>query len=161
MDPLMIIVTALLMVIGLLGVFIPVIPGLFLIVGAGFLYGWATDFGLIGSVVLGVMIVVAILGTAAGYVMPHKRMVETGAPRSTILAGLILGVAGFFLSPIIGFLIGAIMGVLLAEKSRTGDWSTARSSTRTLLVGFGVGKLFELIGGLAMVGLWVGWVFSQ
>ena len=157
----MIIVTSLLMVIGLLGVFIPVLPGLFLIVLAGVLYGWATNFGLIGSIVLGVMIVVAILGTAAGYVLPHHRMAETGAPRSTILAGLLLGVIGFFVVPIVGFLIGVIVGVLLAEKARVGDWSTARSSTKTLLVGFGMGKLFELIAGLAMIGLWVGWVFSQ
>ena len=43
-----------------------------------------------------------------------------GIPTSTLLLGGVLGVVGFFVIPVVGLLVGFVLGVYLAELSRVG-----------------------------------------
>ena len=147
----------LVMAVGLAGIIVPFLPGLPLIWGAALAYGLAEGFGTAGVVAMVVITIFLIGGMTAKIVVPQRRASAGGAPRSTLLAGGVLGVIGFFVIPLVGLPLGAALGVLLAEFRRTGDWSAARSSTKEVIVGFGIGALFEMGAGIVMVGAWVVW----
>ena len=155
MSTLGLLLVALVMAVGLVGVVVPVLPGLALIWAAGLVWALAEGSGAGRWVTLAVMTVLLVAGTVAKFVLPGRSVLATGAPRSTLLAGGAGALVGFFVIPVVGLVVGGALGVLLAESRRLGDTSRAWTSTRGVLLGVGIGVLLELVAGVAMVVAWV------
>ncbi len=148
------------MLVGLLGVVLPFFPGLPVVWTAALAYGIFAGFGAVGWIAFGAITFLLVAGMAAAFVLPKRHVSAAGAPRSTVLAGLALGVIGFFVVPVVGLPLGAALGVLLAERARLGEWGRAWISTKALIIGVGVGVLVQLGAGIGMVGCWVVWVVA-
>lgn len=145
---------ALLMAIGLIGVIVPVMPGLLLVWAAGVWWTIADGGGAARWAVLAVMTALFVAGAAAKYVLPTRATAAAGAPLSTLLIGAVCAIVGFFVIPVVGLLIGGVVGIYLAELVRLGNAGLALASTRVALVAFGVGVLVELGAGVAMAVTW-------
>ena len=158
MDISVVLLIGLVMAVGLIGTLLPLLPGLPIVWAAALVYGLAEGFAGAGAIAFTLITLIAVTGIVAGFVLPHRRLAAKGAPLSTVAAGLVLGIIGFFVIPVVGLVVGAVGGVLLAERSRTGDWATAWVTTKDLLVGFGIGVAVEFAAGLAMIACWVAWV---
>ncbi|HXV94488.1 MAG TPA: DUF456 domain-containing protein [Pseudonocardia sp.] len=154
MEPLTL-VAALLVVVGLVGIVVPILPGLVLVIGGIAVWAIATG-GAVGWTVLGVAVAVAVLGTVAKYLLPGRRMREAGVPGRTIAAGGVLGIVGFFVVPVVGLLLGFVLGVYLAELARLRDRTAAWPSTRGALAAVGWSILIELAAGLVATAVWIG-----
>lgn len=142
--------------VGLLGVLLPVLPGLLLVEGAGLWWVLADGGGTARWLVFAVMTAFLLAGTAAKYVLPARAAAARGAPLGTLLVGAAAAVAGFFVIPVVGVVVGGVLGIFLAELARFGgDTGRAWASTRAALVGIGVGVLVELAAGLAMALAWL------
>jgi uncharacterized protein YqgC (DUF456 family) len=152
---------ALLMALGLAGVLVPFLPGLPIIWGAALLYGFLTRFGSLGWTAMAVITVLAAIGMAASLILPERAGAAGGASRSTRMFAGVTGLIGFFVIPIIGFPIGACLGVLLAQYRQTADPGEAVRATVAVIKGFGAGLVAELGAGLAMVLVWVAWVVLE
>jgi uncharacterized protein YqgC (DUF456 family) len=159
-GPLTIAIVALVMGIGLLGTLLPVLPGVPLIWAAALGFGIAEGFGTLGIAAMVAISVVGVFGIAASVMLPARRAATAGAPRSTLAAGATGGLVGFFVIPVIGLVLGAVAGVLVAEYNRTHRWDVAWTSTKGVVIGFGIGVLAELAAGLVMIVAWVAWVFA-
>ncbi|NHC46228.1 DUF456 domain-containing protein [Motilibacter aurantiacus] len=144
---------ALAMLVGLVGVLVPVLPGLAVIWAAGLVWAWLED-GVAPWLVLAAVTAVLGAGTTAKYVLPARALRGSGAPTSTVLAGAALGVVGFFVLPVVGLPLGFVGGVYLAEQARLRAPRAAWASTVVTLKGIGIGVLLELAAGLVAVGLW-------
>ena len=108
---------ALAIAIGVVGVIVPLLPGSLLVLGA--ILVWAWDIGSpTGWTVLAVATLVIALGSVVKYVVPGRRLKDNGIPNSTLFLGGALGVVGFFVIPVVGLLIGFVLGVYLAELRR-------------------------------------------
>ncbi len=141
------------MAVGLVGVVIPVIPGLLLVAAAGL--GWAfLAEGLGPWIVFAVMAVVLGVGTVAKYVLPSRTLRQAGAPASTLVLGAVGGIVGFFVIPVIGLLVGAVAGIYLGELRRLSDSRVAGRSTLATLRAIGIGLLIELLAGVLAVAIW-------
>jgi uncharacterized protein YqgC (DUF456 family) len=149
------------MVVGLAGTVAPFLPGLPLIWAAAVVYGLVEGFGAAGITAMTAITVLLAGGVAAKFVLARRRAVASGASRSTLVAGALAGIVGFFVVPVIGFFIGGILGILLAERRRLGDATRAWSSTRAVIAAFGVGVLLEMAAGAGMIGAWALWVGAQ
>ena len=158
MDTVGIVLLGLAMLAGIVGTVLPFIPGLPIVWAAALAYGLAGGFDGAGWVAFPLISVLFVVGMAAGFLLPARKATEAGAPRSTMLVGLLGGIVGFFFVPVIGLPLGAAAGVLVAERSRLGDWGPAWVSTKALIVGFGVGALAQMGAGILMMLLWISWV---
>jgi uncharacterized protein YqgC (DUF456 family) len=158
MDLAVVALIALAMAVGLIGTLLPLLPGLPIIWAAALVFGLAEGFDRTGAVAFTLITLVGVAGVSAGLILPHRRVAARGAPASTVAAGVVLGIVGFFAIPVVGLVLGAVGGVLLAERARTGDWDVAWNTTKDLLVGFGIGVAVEFAAGLAMILCWVAWV---
>lgn len=154
MDIGTLLILGLLMAVGLVGVVLPVLPGLLLIAGTGVAWAWLED-GSAPWVVFSAMFVVLTIGTVAKYVLPHRTLKEIGAPRSTMLLGVLGAIVGFFAIPVVGLIIGGIAGVYLGELNRLNDSGAAWRSTWATTKAIGVGMLIELAAGVLAVLIWV------
>ena len=151
----------LVMAVGLIGTVVPAIPGLVLIWVTALAYGSFEGFGIIGWIAMVVITALLCGGLAAKVMVPKRRATAGGAPPSTLVFGAIVGLIGFFTVPIVGLPLGGIAGVLVAEYRRTREWKAARRSTRSVIVGLGIGALLELGAGMAMILSWLVWALVQ
>lgn len=149
------VVAGLLIAVGLAGIVLPVLPGPVLIVGG--VAVWAVPRGdTVGWWVLGIAVLVTVAGQIAKYLLPGRRLKASGVPTRTLLAGLVLGVAGFFVIPVVGLFLGFVLGVWLAERVRLPDSAAAWRSAREALTAVGWSILIELAAGLVATAVWIG-----
>ena len=146
------------MAIGLIGTLVPVVPGLIVIWATALVYGLVDGFGSIGAIAFALITLLLVLAYVFQIVLPHRRGRASGAPTSALVAGAVGAVAGFFLIPVVGLVIGAVLGVLGAEYVRTRRWRVAWHSTKGVAAGIGLGIALEFAAGIAMVLTWGAWV---
>ena len=157
-DTLLTVVAGILMLVGLLGIFLPLVPDVLLIWGAALGYGLLVGWGQSGPWLFGLITLLGLLAAAAEAWVSGAGAYKAGASPWSILAGLAGGVAGFFLLPPIGMVIGLLAGTYLAEYLRRKD---ARQAGRAMLgmgLGYGVSLVVKLVFGGAMIGAWLIWV---
>jgi uncharacterized protein YqgC (DUF456 family) len=147
---------ALAMVVGVIGVVIPMLPGLVLCWVAVLVWAIFADVESSGRwVVLAIATVIAVIGMVVKYAWPGRNLKRSGVPNLTLLAGGLLGLVGFFVIPIVGLPIGFVLGVWLAEWRRLGDSKLAWPSTKQALMAAGLAMLIELGTALAIAATWV------
>lgn len=140
------------MLVGLVGTVLPLLPGLPVIWAAGLVWALQSS-GSLRWVVLAVLTALLVLGTVAHYALP-ARSLGGRAPRSTLLLGLCGALVGMVVIPVVGFPVGGVAGVFVAESRRTRSGREAWESTRRVLVAFGIGMAVEVSAGVLMVLVW-------
>lgn len=151
------ILAAVVMVIGLCGVVIPIVPGLALIWVAALIHGFLVGFNAFGIAVLVIMTALLVTSLVLGFVIPRKAASESGASGWSQLGAMAGAVAGFFLIPVVGVIIGALAGLLAVELSIKGNWDDAWAATKATAKGFGVSALVDVGIGTVMIALWSIW----
>lgn len=146
--------------VGVAGTIVPVLPGGFLI-GLSLL-AWAIwgGAGTTGWVVFGVGIVFVLAGMAASAVLTGRKLKQHSIPSRSVVTGLVLGVVGMFIIPVVGLFVGFAAGLLLSELHRTRVLGTAIATSWAALKATGLGMIVEF--GLAclaastwIIGLWM------
>lgn len=145
----------LLIAVGVVGVLVPVLPGLILVLAG--IAVWAVPRNdAVGWTVLGVAVLIVVLGSVAKYLLPGRRLREAGVPARTLVLGGVLGVVGFFVIPVVGLFLGFVLGVYLGELSRLRDRARAWPATRQALAAVGWSILIELATALLATATWIG-----
>lgn len=148
------VVVSLVMVVGLVGIVVPLLPGLLLIWAAVLV--WAIEAqSSAGWAVLGVATILALLGTLLQYLLPGRRMARAGVTTSSTVAGVVLGIVGFFVIPVVGAFLGFALGIYLAERIKLGAHSAAWPSTKHALKAIALSMGIELLTGLAIITTWL------
>lgn len=148
------VLVALAIAVGIVGVVLPVLPGALLAWAA--IVVWALA---VGSATAWAVLVVATLSIGLAQVVkilvPGRRLRDAGVPRASILAGLLLAVVGFFVLPIVGLFVGFPLGVYLQERRRLGQHEPAWQSTNEALRALGLSIAIELAATLVATGAWL------
>ena len=150
--PLTDLLVGLAILVGLVGIVVPVLPGSVLIMGAILVWALEVSTGT-GWVVFAVATLLLALGGVVKYSVPGRRLKTAGVPTRTLVTGGLLGLVGFFVIPVIGLVIGFVAGVYLSETQRVGP-SLAWPSTRSALGAVGISLLIELAAGLLATLTW-------
>jgi uncharacterized protein len=143
----------LVILVGLVGIVVPILPGTILILGAVLV--WTVNDGSATAwTVFAVVTTLLVVGAAVKYIVPGRGLRAYGVPNRTILLGAVLGIVGFFVVPVIGLFIGFVLGVYLAETRRVGR-NLAWPSTVAALKAVGLAVLIELVAALLATGVWL------
>ena len=122
------ILVALAIAVGLAGILVPLLPGTLLVWAAIAVWSFVVA-STVGWVVLGVVTAVLGAGMLIKYLWPAKRMRAADVSGTTMLAGAVAGIIGFFVIPVAGLIVGFVLGVYLAELARRRDQRRAWAST--------------------------------
>ncbi len=142
------------MVVGLVGVVVPVLPGLLLIAVAAVVWGFEVGTGA-GWAVVAVVLALLAAGTAGKYLLPGQELADQDTTARTWLLATVAAVVGFFAVPVVGLALGFVLGVWVGKRLETGDTAAATRATRRLLAGIGKGIVVELSAGFVAVACWV------
>jgi len=140
-----------LMIVGLIGVLFPILPGIFMIWLGVFVYVWRYGFEVISlGLFLFITVIVLFVG-ASDLWLPIFGARKVGAAKRTIITGMIGAIIGSFIVPIIGTIIGYAIGVLLGEYHKRRDWDQAWRASKGGLAGWGIATILQLVGGLLVI----------
>lgn len=139
------------MLVGLLGVIIPIIPGTLLIWLGAIIY--ALVFG-IESLGWPAFVFISLLGLFTGTAdlwLPLLGAKTRGMSKRAMLLGGVGALIGTFILPLIGTIIGYMIGLILGEYDKRGDWDEARKAGLGGLADWGVATAVQLVGGFIMI----------
>jgi uncharacterized protein YqgC (DUF456 family) len=147
--------TLLAMLVGVIGIVLPIIPGTVLIFVAALVYALVEGFQAVGWPTLLVLGLLAFVATSADIWASSIGAKIGGASGWSVVVGLVAGLAGFIAFSLPGAILGAVLGVLLTEIIRVGDWKQALKAGSGWVLGWVLSTVFQLVIGLIMVAVFV------
>lgn len=142
------VVTVLLIVVGTIGIIVPILPGsITILIG---LIIWAVVVQAVEgwiALALGGMLVIA--GMSASWVLTGNRLKQRQIPNRSLLFGVIGAIVGVFVIPVVGLFVGFLVGLLASETYRQKNLNAALESSWAAAKAMGIGILVELTCALA------------
>ena len=146
--------------VGIAGVVLPILPGVWLIWGAALVYAFITGFGGWAWPALLAITALALAGTVVIYYLPAKKTGEVGMPRWGQLFIAVCAIVGFFVIPVVGAIVGVILATLAVAVVMERDLANAGSTAWAMLVEILKAAAIQLAVALAMATIWGLWAFS-
>lgn len=143
----------LLVLLGLAGVILPVLPGAILIFLGALLYDFAHGWIFLGPLWLGVLLGLALLSEGGDWWLGQVGARKGGASGRALVVGTVAGFLGLILFPPFGFLIGSIGGVAGVELLRARDPGHAARAGGGWFVGWLLSLLLQAVVAVAMVAI--------
>lgn len=147
------VIVLLAMLVGTVGVVVPVLPGLVVVWGATLVWAIARQDGP-GWLVFGVATVLYAVGLVAKYLLPGRRMKQAGVDGPVVAVALAVAVVGFFLVPVVGAPLGFVLTVYLLERVKHREhaaaWRATSQSIRAVALSTGI----ELGTAFAIIAAW-------
>jgi uncharacterized protein YqgC (DUF456 family) len=150
-------VTIFVMLVGLVGLIVPIFPGLVVIWLAALGYGVLEGFQTAGIVMFALITLAMVAGAVIDNVLMGAKARQAGASGWAIGVGMLAGVVGTLLYPPVGGLLTAPLGILLTQYYISRDWQKALQATRGLALGCGWGFVLRFFIGVLMIGFWGVW----
>ncbi|MGA8045683.1 MAG: DUF456 domain-containing protein [Dermatophilaceae bacterium] len=140
-DGVVVALCAILIVVGMIGIVVPVLPGLLLVILAVLIWAIATG-GTTAWAVFGAAAVVYALGVAAQFLIPGRRLKSQGVGMGTMVAAIVCAIVGFFVIPVIGAFVGFVLGIFAVEATRSRDrqqaWARTKAALRAIVHSMGI-----------------------
>ncbi len=153
-TPLLWILSAVLILLGLAGTVLPILPGTMLVWTGIVLGAWIDDFTRVGTATLAVITVLALLAWALDYIAGLMGAQRAGASKQALFGaaagtvlGLFMGLVGVLFMP----LVGAAVGEYLARR----DEMRAVKIGLATWIGILVGLIAKVVLAFVMVGIFV------
>lgn len=148
------ILCAALILLGLAGTVLPMLPGTVLVWGGIVLGAWIDDFARVGTTTVVVVSVLAVLAWGLDYVAGLMGAQKVGASRQALLGAAVGTVVGLFMG-LVGVLFMPLVGAAVGEYLARRDQARAVKVGLATWVGIMVGLIAKVVLAFVMVGLFV------
>jgi len=155
----LIIVCSVLMVVGLLGVVLPILPGIPLAWLGLFIYAIGTSFERISIATVIVFSILTILALLLDFLAPMLGAKKYRASKLGVFGAFLGFTVGIFVLGFWGIILGPFIGALLGELIAGRRPRQALGSAFGTFLGFVAGTLFKIIVILVMAGFFIASLF--
>ncbi|ASK30133.1 hypothetical protein CEY12_08400 [Chryseobacterium sp. T16E-39] len=139
-----------LLILGIAGTFLPVLPGLVLSLAGLLIYKFGTDADL-SMLYIWIFVILTVASAVLNYVIPARTNKKYGGTKWGSIGSVVGTIAGMFIPIPLGFLIGMFAGVFIGELLHDSkDMDKALKSTKGAFIGFIYGTGFSFVIGVAM-----------
>jgi uncharacterized protein YqgC (DUF456 family) len=145
------------MFVGLIGLIIPIFPGLLVIWLAILGYGIAIGFEGWSAFIMVIITLLAIAGSLIDNILIGAKALQRGASWLSLGIASVAGIAGSLILPPFGGLPAAVLAVLVFEYTRHRDFKKAIQLTKGMAAGWGIAFVIRFAIGVMMISLWVLW----
>ncbi|HSC81099.1 MAG TPA: DUF456 domain-containing protein [Chitinolyticbacter sp.] len=153
------VIAALLVLGGLIGTLLPMLPGTPLMFGGMLLASWANGFVRVGWITLTILAVLVLISVVLDYVAGALGAKKYGASKEALWGSIIGSVVGVF-GGVIGLLLGPFVGAALGEYYARRDLERAGQVGFATWLGLILGAIAKVAIALAMLGTFAfAWFF--
>ncbi len=155
--------TLFVLLVGLLGLLIPVFPGLVVMWLATLFYALGENasghMALIDWALFGLITLLMLFGSIIDNIIMARRMRDRSIPWTSILVAYAVGiVASLFLTPITG-LVASPLALFGAERLRLHNTHLAIASAKTYMIAWGWSFAAVFGVGVLMIAVWILWAW--
>ena len=145
------------MLVGLLGVILPVLPGIPLIFGVALVFSILTDFTYLSGQTIIIMGILAVISLILDWIATLFGVKKMGGSKAGIFGAFIGMIVGLFIPGvgIFGFIIGAFVGAFIFELLVNRESKKALKAGLGSFIGFLAGGLLKLVIRAVMIGMFV------
>lgn len=155
----LIIVCSILIVVGLVGVVLPILPGIPLSWLGLFIYAIGTGFDRISITTVVIFFILMVLTLVLDFVAPMLGARKYKASRLGVFGAFLGFTAGIFILGVWGIVLGPFIGAFVGELIAGKKSKQAFRSALGALLGFILGALFKIIIILVMAGFFIASLF--
>ena len=141
-------------VVGLVGIVMPALPGHKLILGGLVLAAWADGFRHVSGWTLGIIAAVAIASYGIDFVAAAVTTKKLGASKHA-MAGAALGTLGGLFFGLPGLIAGPFVGAVIGELLATRDMRQAGRAGVAATIGFAIGTAVKVAFAFVMIAIFV------
>jgi uncharacterized protein YqgC (DUF456 family) len=139
-------------IVGIVGIVLPALPGTVLIFAGLLLAAWADHFQRVGPLMLTIIGVIGATSYGIDFVAAALGAQRLGASRRA-MAGAALGtLLGFFLG-LPGIIVGPFIGAVIGELTLHRDWKRVGKAGVAAWIGFAIGTAVKVGVAFLMIGL--------
>lgn len=139
-------------IVGIVGIVLPALPGTVLIFAGLLLAAWADHFQRVGPLMLTIIGVIGATSYGIDFVAVALGAQRLGASRRA-MAGAALGtLLGFFLG-LPGIIVGPFIGAVIGELTLHRDWKRVGKAGVAAWIGFAIGTAVKVGVAFLMIGL--------
>ena len=151
-------VAVILVIVGMIGIVMPALPGHLLVFAGLVVAAWADGFERVGAVTLVIIGLVAAASYAIDFAAAAIGARRLGASKRA-MAGAALGtLLGLFLG-LPGLIIGPFVGAVVGELTTNRDWKQAGRAGVAAWIGFAIGTAVKVGMAFAMIGIFLAALF--
>ena len=145
------------MILGLVGLFFVVVPGLTIIWMGALVYGILIGFKPFSIFLFILITLLMIIGNMLDQLVMGAKAKKSGASWTSVLIST--GAAFLFslLFPPFGGLIAALIALMALEMIRLKDWRKAAHSSKEMAIGCLSAVVLRFLVGIVMIGIWMIW----
>ncbi|MGR4882574.1 DUF456 domain-containing protein [Streptomyces sp. LARHCF249] len=159
MDLPQLLLVGLVLLLGVVGVLVPGVPGTWL-VWAGLMWWALHERATAAWTVLVAATALLLVVQVVKWLLPPRRLRGVGVTSLMAVYAGAGAVLGFVLVPVLGAVPGFVGGIYLCERRRLGTHGEAWASVRAVMRAVGTSVLVELFACLLVVGAWLGTVMA-
>lgn len=139
--------------VGIVGVVVPILPGMLLVWFTVLVYAWRTGFETVGWPSIVLITMIAVVTGLSNIWLPLLGAQKTGAAKRALFLGVVGAIVGTFFIPlpILGTVIGYAVGVFLGEFLKQRDWRLALKASLGGVAGWGISTVVEIVGALVIL----------
>jgi len=145
------VLAAILVLLGLAGTILPVLPGVLLVFGGLFLAAWADGFQRVGVIALTIIATLGALSFVADFVASLLGAKRVGASPLALVGAAVGGIIGVFLG-IPGILFGPFIGAVAGEYLARGRLVQAGKVGLGTWIGLLVAAVAKVVIAFLMIG---------
>jgi uncharacterized protein len=156
----LLILSSVMMLVGLFGIFIPLIPGVPIVWLGFFIYAIGTGFRTISIPAVVILFVLTALTLVLDWVMPLLGLKKYKASNWSLLGSILGGIIGLIFFQIWGLILGPIVGAFLGELIARGELKLGLRAALATLVSTVISNLIKVALALIMIGYFI-WSFFR
>jgi len=141
-----------LIVVGLVGIVLPALPGTILILAGLVLAAWADNFARVGP---GMLVLIGVIGAASyavDFVAAALGAKHLGASKRAMVGAALGTVLGLFFG-FVGVIVGPFLGAVVGELTQHRDWKRVGRAGLAAWLGFVIGAAVKVAIAFVMLGL--------
>lgn len=152
---LIILISGLLVLAGIVGAVVQIWPSGPFVAGGILLWAFHVNTPLAWGVFAFALFILAV-AFVAKFVIPGRKLAQSGIPNSTLIWGLVGAVVGYFVIPVVGFIVGLVAVIYVVEYLRLQSPQDAWKATLEALKIVGLSIVIELLAALVATSAWIG-----
>jgi uncharacterized protein YqgC (DUF456 family) len=159
-DPVLFVLIAGTILLGVVGTIVPLLPGLALVWVAALVWGLATDFGTAGTLAMVVITFLFGIGAYLSLRIPQRTAAAEGLSIRGMIFGVMLAIAVGIVIPVVGIPVGFVLGVWIVRIAETGNSGAAFRSALATTGALVKASAAQFGIGIAMGVVWLLWALS-
>jgi uncharacterized protein YqgC (DUF456 family) len=152
MHVLILIICYLIMLIGLLGCVLPMLPGVPLVFIGIYIYAWMSGFKIISRNLIIIFLILTVISVVIEYIASSIGAKKFGASKFGFFGAFLGTIVGIFFAPW-GIILGPLLGALIGEFISGKDLKEAFKAGGGAFLGFFGGVFLKIVISFVMIGV--------